>query len=210
MFLVLKDKLTLQRNSDNHILSHSAGTKAENVALTGIVTIDDISWYVPHYTPNISNQKLMLGHIVCKAPTELSYIKRSSYMNDVTTENTWTCELGVGDGINQPIYVMVGFMQRDQFNQQHQNNDTFSRPSVVNAQCIIGSEKFPNAGISCNYAIDKYSPAFGEIASCFRHLAKDNNLQPYITQKDFVTSNNYPDGNTGYNLSFRYSSSSRL
>ena len=31
-------------------------------------------------------------------------------------------------------------------------------------------------------------------------MAKDNILQAYITQKDFITSNNYPDGNPGYNL----------
>ena len=71
---------------------------------------------------------------------------------------------------------------------------------MVNAQCIIGSEKILDAGINCNYAIDKQSQAYGKIVSCFRHLVNDNILQPYITQKDFVTSNNYPDGNPGYNL----------
>ena len=76
----------------------------------------------------------MLGHIICKAATELSSIKRPSYMKVVTTENNWTFELGVRDGIDIPIYVIIEFMQRDQFNQQHQNNDTFYRPSVVNAQ----------------------------------------------------------------------------
>ena len=194
-------KLTLQRNSDNHVLSHPAqANDAANLALAGRVIIDDISWYVPHYTPSISNRKLLLSNINSKTPTELTYIKRSSFMKDVTTENNWTFELGVGDGLDVPIYVIVGFMQRDQFNQQHQNNDTFYRPSVVNAQCIIGSEKFPDAGINCNYAIDKFSQAYGEIVSCFRHLAKDNILQPYITQKDFITSNNYPDYNPGYIL----------
>ena len=92
-------------------------------------------------------------------------------------------------------------MRRDQFNQQHQNKSTFYRPSVVNAQFIVGSEKFPDAGRNCNYAFDKISQAYGEFVSCFRHLAKDNLLQPYITQKDFVTSSTYPDGNPGYNLS---------
>ena len=121
-------------------------------------------------------------------------------MKDATTENNRTFELGVGDGIDIPIYVIVGFMQRDQFNQQHQNNDTFYTPSVVNAQCIIGSEKFSDAGISCNYAIDQCSQAYGEIVSCFRHLARNNILQPYITRIDFITSNNYPDGNPGYKL----------
>ena len=68
------------------------------------------------------------------------------------------------------------------------------------AQCIIGSEKCPDAGLNCYYAVDKNSQAYGEIISCFRHLAKDNFLQTYITQKDFKTSNNYADGKPGYNL----------
>ena len=122
-------------------------------------------------------------------------------MKDVTIEKKWYFELGVGDGFDIPIYVIVGFMQRDFVNQQHQNNDTFYRLSVVNSQRIIGSEKLPDAGICCNYATDKNSQALVEIVSCFRHLADDNDLQPYITQKDFITSNNYPDGNPGYNLS---------
>ena len=45
----------------------------------------------------------MLGHIVHKTSTELSYFKRSSFMEDINTENNWTFELGVGDGIDIPI-----------------------------------------------------------------------------------------------------------
>ena len=41
-------------------------------------------------------------------------------------------------------------------------------------------------------SIDKYSQAYGETVSCFRHLGKDNILQPYFTQKDFLTSNVNP------------------
>ena len=67
-------KLTLQRNSDNHVLSHPAqANDAASVALAGSVVMDDINWYVPHYTPSISNQKLMLSNIASKAPTELTY-----------------------------------------------------------------------------------------------------------------------------------------
>ena len=77
-------KLTLQRNSDNHVLSHPAqANDAENLALEGRVIIDDISLYVPHYTPSISNQKLMLGRIASRTPSELSFKKRSTYMKDV-------------------------------------------------------------------------------------------------------------------------------
>ena len=147
-------KLTLQRNSDNHVLSQLEGTDVENNALAARVIINDINWYIPHYTPSIANQKLLLEHIISKSSTKLSYIKRSSYIKDVTTENFWSFELGVGNGVDVPIYIKVGFMQRNQFNQQHQNNDTFYRPSVGNDQAIIGSEKFPDAAINCIYAID--------------------------------------------------------
>ena len=142
----------------------------------------------------------MLSNIASETPTSLTYIKRSSHMKDVITEKNWTFELGVGDGIDIPLYVIVGFMQRDQFNQQHQNNDSFYTPSVVNAHCNIGIEKIPDAGRTCGYAIDKYSQAYGETVSCFRQLANDRILKPYITQKVFITSKIYPDGNPGYNL----------
>ena len=130
----------------------------------------------------------MLGHIVSKVATELSHIEGSSFMNNVTTENNWTFEFGEGDGIDISIYVIVGFMQRSQFSQQHQNNVIIYRPGKLNAQCIIGSEKVPDAGIKCNFAIDKYSQAYGEIVSCFRYLANDKILQHYTTQKDFLRS----------------------
>ena len=92
-----------------------------------------------------------------------------------------------------PIYVTVGFTQRAQFNQRRQNNDTFHKPSVVNAPCHIGTEQFPDARIIFNYANDKYSQACDEIVSSFRHLAKNDILQPHFTQKDIVTSNKYPN-----------------
>ena len=51
--------------------------------------------------------KIMLGGLVSGAATDISYTKRSSYMKDLTTENNWTFELGVGIGIDVPIYVIV-------------------------------------------------------------------------------------------------------
>ena len=58
----------------------------------------------------------MLSNIASKTPTELTYVKRLPDMKVVTTGKIWTFELGVGDGIDVSIYVIVGFMQIDQFN----------------------------------------------------------------------------------------------
>ena len=73
----------------------------------------------------------MLEHFVSRDTTELTYVRRSSHTKDVTTENIWTFELGVESSTDVPIYVIVRFMQRDQFDQEHQNNETFYTPTVA-------------------------------------------------------------------------------
>ena len=42
--------------------------------------------------------------------------------------------------INIPIWIIIGFQQRQRQNSQNLNNDTFYRPAVKSAQCIIGTE----------------------------------------------------------------------
>ena len=58
-------------------------------------------------------------------------------MKEVNTQNLCSFELGTQEGINVPKYIIVGFQQRDS---QNLNNDTFYRPPVASAQCIIGTE----------------------------------------------------------------------
>ena len=114
-------KVKWERISGNHVLGHRArAANADNLVLAGLVTMEDLRWYVPHCTPNIPTQKIMLGHIVSKTAKEVSYIERSSYKKEKITENIWTFDLGVGDGVDIPIYVIVFFMLWDQLNQQHQ------------------------------------------------------------------------------------------
>ena len=81
---------------------------------------------------------------------------------------------------------------------QNENNDTFYRPPVTSAQCIIGTENYPDSSILINYNNDNYSQAYGQIKEAFRALTKDDILQPYISDHDFRSSNN--NNHIGYNL----------
>ena len=81
--------------------------------------------------------------------------KRSLFTKDVTTGKNWTSEAGLESRVNVPIFVLVGFLQKDQFNQQHQIIDTFYTPSVVSAQRFIGIEKYQDGGIGCIHTFDK-------------------------------------------------------
>ena len=77
MYILLGLQINITKSSYNHVLSHPAQANvAENLALAERVIIDGISWYVPHYTPSVKNQKLMLQLIESKAPTKLTNIER--------------------------------------------------------------------------------------------------------------------------------------
>ena len=83
-------------------------------------------------------------------------------------------------------------------NTENLNNDTFHRPPVISAQCIIRTEKYPDSAILLNYNEDDYSERYARIKEAFRAVSKGDILKPYISDNDFRSTN---DGNNiGYNL----------
>ena len=188
----LSYRFILTRNTDNAVLN-KAGT-----VTSGRVKINSLDWYVPHYTANLEEYTKLMTQIKKNTPTLLRYIERSIFMKEINTQNLWTFELGTREGINVPIWIFVAFQQSDRQNDQNLNNDTFYRPPVTSAQCIIGTEKYPDSGILLNYNDDDYSQGYGQIEEAFKALTKDNILQPYMSEHDFRSSN---DGNNiGYNI----------
>ena len=185
-------KLTLTRNTNNAVLNK------DNAVVNGRVKINSLDWYVPHYSPNLEEYTKLMTQIKKNTPTLLHYPERSVFMKELNTQNLWNFELGTQEGINVPIWIFVAFQQNDRQNNQNLNNDTFYRPLVTSAQCIIGTEKYPDSGFLLNYNDDNYSQGYGQIKEAFKALTKDDLLQPYISDVDFRSSN---DGdNIGYNI----------
>ena len=185
-------KLTLTRNTDNAVLNK------DNAVANGRVKIISLDWYVPLYSPNLEKNNKIMNQIKKNTPTLLHYPEKSVFMKEVKIQKLWTFELGTQEGINVPIWIFVACQQNDRQNNQSLNNDTFYRPLVTSAQCIIGTEKYPDIGILLNYNNDNYSQGYGQIKEAFKALTKDNLLQQYISEHDFRSSN---DGNNiGYNI----------
>ena len=134
-------KLTLTRASDNAVLNTT------NATAFGKFKINSIEWYVPHYTAILKEQGILMKQIRDKIPTELRFVERSAFKKEVNTQNRWSFELGTQEGVNVPIWIIVGFQQSDQHHDQNLNDDTFYRPPVTSAQCIIGTEKYPDSAI---------------------------------------------------------------
>ena len=186
-------KLTLTRNKDEAVIDKVAGIAEARIK------IDHIHWYVPHYTPSMSQQAIMSKQILNKTPTELRYVERSVFMKEVNNQNLWNFELGSQENMNVPRWINIGFQQQDRQDSQNLNNDTFCRLPVVSAQCATETEKYPDAGILLIYDDDDYSQGYHQFKECFRALTKDDILQPYICEED-LRSSNVAANDVGYNL----------
>ena len=100
-------KLTLTRNKDEAVIDKVAGIAEARIK------IDHIHWYVPQYTPSMSQQAIMSKQILNKTPTELRYVERSVFMKQVNNQNLWNFELGSLENMNVPIWVIIEFQQQD-------------------------------------------------------------------------------------------------
>ena len=176
--------LTLKRNNNNDAILRSVGVDAAKVV------IKDIGWYIPHYVPSLENQQFVMDQILNKDPTELSYTERIIFRKDVNTNSNWTFELGNSNNESCPTFVIVGFQARNKIDSQVHDNAVFDRLPISIAVCKIGSEKYPDDGIECDYDRDKYDQAYSEIENFYHLNSETNLLNPFIDLHKFRT--NYP------------------
>ena len=180
--------LTLKRNTNNDAILRNVGVDAAKVV------IKDIGWYIPHYVPSIENQQLVMDQILNKDPTELSYTQRITVRKDVNTNSNWTFELGIAggsSGIESPTFVIVGFQARNKIDSQVHDNAVFDRLPISNAVCKIGSEKYPDDEIECDYDRDKYDQAYSEIENFYHLHSETSLLNPFIDLNKFRTNYNF-------------------
>ena len=160
-------KSTLTRNSDISVLNKAIATIIRKLK------VKSIEWYVPHYTTSISQQAILSKQSLSTTPRELKYVERSVFMKEVNTQNLWNFNLGIQEGINTPIWIIVDFEQKNRRDSQNLNDDAFYRPLVTSAQCVIGTENYPDSVILLNYDDDDYSKGYGQNKEAFRDRTKD-------------------------------------
>ena len=176
--------LTLKRNNNNDPIIRDNGVDAAKI------NIKDISWHIPHYVPSLENQQLVMDQILDRDPTELYYMECIVFRKDVNTNKNWTFELG-SSGESTPSFMIVGFQARNKIDSQTHDNAIFDRLPVSNAVCKIGSEKYPDDGIECDYDREKYDQAYSEIENFYLLKSETNLLNPFIDLHKFRTNYNF-------------------
>ena len=136
-------KLTLTRGKDHAVLSNAeAITEARR-------KIDNIQWYVSHYTPSTPQQGWLSKQFLSKNPTALRYSERSVFIKEVNNTNRLTFELSSHVSMNVPTWRIVAFQKRDSHNLK---KVFFNKLPITSAQCFIRTESYPDAGTILTYA----------------------------------------------------------
>ena len=130
--------------------------KKGNAINVGKIKIISFEWYVPHLIGSISQQAILSNQNLSKTPTEFEYLKRSVFSKEVNTQKLWNFQLRTQERINILIWIIVSFQQRARQDSPKFTNDSFYRPPVTSAQCIIGTEKYPDNSRLSNCDDDDY------------------------------------------------------
>ena len=72
-------------------------------------------------------------------------------MEEVNNQILWNFGLGSQESMNVPIWITIGFQERDRQDSQNLHIDTFCRLPVTSCQCIIATEKYPDSRILLNF-----------------------------------------------------------
>ena len=99
----MKQTLTLTRNDDNDAIFRA------NAVDAGKITLDKISWYMPHVMPADRERMEMYKIIQKKEKLPVGYrmIQCDSVSVDPATTFTW--KLGVKSSPKVPYFIIVGF-----------------------------------------------------------------------------------------------------
>ena len=83
---------------DKFPLNKSFATAVRNIFLTKFS-----DWFVSHHTPKISEESLLLVHILSRTTTELQCFERSVFRRGFSPQNDCNFELSLKNEIHVPI-----------------------------------------------------------------------------------------------------------
>ena len=79
----------LTRNSDSAVLNKS------NALNDAKIKNNSTEWIVPQYTPDVKQQSILMNQNVNNVPTELHYVERSVFMQEVKNQKYGSFTLGL-------------------------------------------------------------------------------------------------------------------
>ena len=177
-----KHTLTLTRSSDDDAIFRAADTDA------GKVSLEKVSWYMPHVLPADAEKLHLYKTIESKAKVPVHYRMRQCDTIAVPATTSFTWRLGVKSSPEKPRYIIIGF-QTGKGGDQEQNPATFDNVNVRNMYVMLNSTRYPIVDYQLSFTKQQFSRAYADAAafrSKFYHM-DDLISHPNITPSDYKT-----------------------
>ena len=178
----MKQTLTLVRKTDNDAIFR------DNAATAGKITLDKVSWFMPHVLPADAEKFQLYKLIEAKATLPVAYRMRQCDSISVPQSTSFTWRLSVKSSPEKPRYIIVGF-QTGKDDDQEQNPSIFDNVDVRNMYATLNSTRYPAVDYNMSFPNQQFSRAFGDATafrSKFYHM-DELVSNPNITPADYKT-----------------------
>ena len=152
-----KHSLTLVRKTDDDAIFRGAAAGA------GKVSLDKISWFMPHSIPADAEKLSFHKTIESKVKLPVAYRTRQCDMLSVPESTSFTWRLSVKTAAEKSRFIIVGF-QTAKDGHQTKNPSTFDHVNLKNAYVTLNSDRYPAVDDNLSFANQTFSRVYGDAA----------------------------------------------
>ncbi|WAQ95240.1 hypothetical protein MAR_027930 [Mya arenaria] len=150
------------------------------------VTLDKLSWFMPHVLPADAEKFQLYKTIQSKVTLPVGYRMRQCENITVPQSTRFTWRLGVKSSPEKPRWIIVGF-QTEKDNDQTKNPAIFDNVNVSNLNVTLNSTSYPAVDYNISFIKQQFSRVYGDAAafrSKFFHM-HELVSNPNITPSDY-------------------------
>ena len=153
----LKHSLTLVRKTEDDAIFRGAAASA------GKVSLDKISFFMPHVIPADAEKFSIYKTIESKVKVSVAYRTRQCDMLSVLESTSFTWRLSVKTAAEKSRFIIVAF-QTAKDGDQTKNPSTFEHVNLKNAYVTLNSDRYPAVEYNLSFAHQKFSRVYGDAA----------------------------------------------
>ena len=178
----MKQTLTLVRKTDEDAIFR------DNAATAGKITLDKVSWFIPHVLFADTVKFQLYKIIEAKVTLPVAYRMRQCESISVSQTTNFTWRLSQKSSPEKPRYIIVGF-QTGKGNNQEQNPSIFDNVDVSNMYATLNSTRYPAVDYNMSFPKQKFIRAYGDAASFRSKFYHMDELvsSPNINPADYKT-----------------------
>jgi len=174
-----KQSLQLSRQGDADAIFRAAAAR------NGRITLNKLSWFMPHVRPSVEYTNSLIKEIENKARVPVAF--RAMQCDSLAVPQATTFSWPLSSKSEKPRWIILGF-QTGKDGDQRQNPALFDHVQVRNVHALLNSDRYPEYDWHLNFTQQTISLAFRavcEFKDAYYGIGPQESSNQ-ITRSDFV------------------------